>query len=57
MMPQKSVLIPWRSVTSVVLLLLVWELAARAKLTPPLFLPPFSVVADQLWRSIADGSP
>ena len=55
MMPQKSVLIPWRPVTSVVLLLLVWELAARAKLTPPLFLPPFSVVADQLWRSIADG--
>lgn len=47
---------PWRSVISVLLLTGIWELAARVHLTPPLFLPPFSVVAEQLWRSIADGS-
>lgn len=47
---------PWRSVISVLLLLATWELAARAHLTPPLFLPPFSVVAEQLWHSIMDGT-
>jgi ABC-type nitrate/sulfonate/bicarbonate transport system permease component len=52
----KSLSIHWRSVASVLVLLLIWELAARAHLTPPLFLPPFSAVADQLWRSIADGT-
>jgi ABC-type nitrate/sulfonate/bicarbonate transport system permease component len=48
--------LPWRSAASVVGLLIVWEATARAHLTPVLFLPPFSVVAEQLWRSIADGS-
>lgn len=56
MIASRPISIPWRSATSVVLLLLAWELASRLKLTPPLFLPPFSVVADQLWHSIADGS-
>jgi ABC-type nitrate/sulfonate/bicarbonate transport system permease component len=45
-----------RSIVSVLLLLSAWELAARLQLTPPLFLPPFSVVALQLGRSIADGT-
>jgi ABC-type nitrate/sulfonate/bicarbonate transport system permease component len=48
--------LPWRSVASVLGLLIVWEATARAHLTPALFLPPFSVVADQLWFSIADGT-
>lgn len=46
----------WRSVASVVILLAVWEAAARAHLAPPLFLPPFSTVAVQLWQSLGDGS-
>jgi len=45
-----------RSLVSVLLLLSAWELAARMHLTPPLFLPPFSVVAMQLGRSLADGT-
>lgn len=48
--------IPWRSTSSVLLLLAIWELAARAHLTPPLFLPAFSLVAEQLWHSVADGT-
>jgi ABC-type nitrate/sulfonate/bicarbonate transport system permease component len=45
-----------RSVASIVLLIAIWELAARAKVAPPILLPPFSVVAVQLWQSIADGT-
>ena len=45
-----------RSAASVVVLLALWEAAARAQLTPPLFLPPFTVVIAQLGRSIADGT-
>ncbi len=56
MTAQWAARIPWRSLFSVLLLLLLWELAARARLTPPLFLPAFSVVADQLWRSTVDGT-
>lgn len=48
--------LPWRSVASVVFLLLIWEAAARAHLVPPLFLPSFSAVAVQLWQSVGDGS-
>ena len=48
--------VPWRSVASVIGLLLVWEAAARTHLTPVLFLPPVSEVVDQLWRSIDDGT-
>ena len=48
--------VPWRSAASVIELLIVWEATARAHLTPVLFLPPFSMVAEQLWRSIADGT-
>ena len=47
---------PWRSIASVIFLLLAWETAARSHLTPPLFLPPFSVVSVQLWETIADGT-
>jgi ABC-type nitrate/sulfonate/bicarbonate transport system permease component len=52
----KSLHVNWRSAASIFVLLLIWELAARAHLTPPLFLPPFSSVADQLWHSLADGT-
>ena len=48
--------LPWRSAASVLGLLIVWEATARAHLAPVLFLPPFSIVAEQLWRSIADGT-
>src|SRR3569832_541 len=45
-----------RSIVSVVLLLALWEVAARAKVAPPILLPPFSLVMTQLWASIADGT-
>jgi ABC-type nitrate/sulfonate/bicarbonate transport system permease component len=45
-----------RSLASVLLLVAAWELVARTHLTPPLFLPPFSTVAVQLWGSLADGT-
>ncbi|HET7848973.1 MAG TPA: ABC transporter permease [Pseudolabrys sp.] len=45
-----------RSAISVLILLSAWEITARLQLTPPLFLPPFSVVAVQLGRSIGDGT-
>lgn len=45
-----------RSLASVVLLLVVWEIAGRAHFVPPLFLPPFSVVAAELGSSLADGT-
>jgi ABC-type nitrate/sulfonate/bicarbonate transport system permease component len=45
-----------RSLASVVLLLAIWELAARAHLAPPVLLPAFTVVAADLGRIIADGS-
>jgi ABC-type nitrate/sulfonate/bicarbonate transport system permease component len=48
--------VPWRSIASIIFLLLAWEAAAWAHLAPPLFLPPFSVVSVQLWQAIADGT-
>ncbi len=45
-----------RSLTSVLLLFAIWEAAARAHLAPPILLPPFTVVAADLVRVIADGS-
>jgi ABC-type nitrate/sulfonate/bicarbonate transport system permease component len=45
-----------RSVASIVFLIAIWEIAARAKVAPPILLPPFSLVAVQLWQSIADGT-
>src|SRR3954471_24656443 len=45
-----------RSVTSVLVVVAVWELAARLHFVSALFLPPFTIVASQLWAAIADGS-
>jgi ABC-type nitrate/sulfonate/bicarbonate transport system permease component len=45
-----------RSVASVVVLVAIWEVAARAEVAPPILLPPFSVVAAQLWQVAADGT-
>src|SRR5581483_11360068 len=45
-----------RSIASILLLIAIWEIAGRAKLAPPILLPPFSVVAAQLWQSAADAS-
>lgn len=45
-----------RSLASVMLLLVIWESAARAQLAPPVLLPAFTVVAAELARIIADGS-
>jgi ABC-type nitrate/sulfonate/bicarbonate transport system permease component len=45
-----------RSLTSVLLFFAIWEATARAHLAPPILLPPFTVVAAQLVRVIADGS-
>lgn len=41
---------------SVLVIIALWETAARAELAPPLFLPAFSTVMVQLWDSILDGS-
>jgi ABC-type nitrate/sulfonate/bicarbonate transport system permease component len=45
-----------RSLASVLLLLAIWETAARGHLAPPVLLPAFTVVAAELGRVIADGS-
>jgi ABC-type nitrate/sulfonate/bicarbonate transport system permease component len=45
-----------RSLASVLLLLAIWETAARAHLAPTVLLPAFTVVAADLGRNIADGS-
>src|SRR5262245_2496989 len=46
----------WRSVVSVLLFIAVWEIAARSHVAPAILLPPFSIVAEQLWYSTLDGS-
>ena len=46
----------WRSVVSVLLFVAFWEIAARSHVAPAILLPPFSVVAEQLWRSTLDGT-
>jgi ABC-type nitrate/sulfonate/bicarbonate transport system permease component len=45
-----------RSIGSVAAVLIVWELAARAKLASPLFLPSFTSVLEQLARGLGDGT-
>jgi len=45
-----------RSLVSVLVIIALWEAAARLQLAPPLFLPAFSTVMVQLWTSILDGS-
>jgi ABC-type nitrate/sulfonate/bicarbonate transport system permease component len=46
----------WRSVVSVLFFVAVWEIAARSHVAPAILLPPFSIVAEQLWYSTLDGS-
>jgi ABC-type nitrate/sulfonate/bicarbonate transport system permease component len=46
----------WRSVISILLLITFWEIAARSHMAPAILLPPFSIVAEQLWRSTLDGT-
>jgi len=45
-----------RSLISVVVIVVIWEAAARAGLTPALFLPPFTKVVAEWWSVCADGS-
>lgn len=45
-----------RSTLSILVLALVWELVARAELSPPLFLPALSAVLARWWSLIQDGS-
>lgn len=45
-----------RSVASVLLIVVVWEIVARLQIFPPLFLPAFSTVMLQLWEVTRDGS-
>jgi ABC-type nitrate/sulfonate/bicarbonate transport system permease component len=45
-----------RSVVSVLTIIVMWEATARLQFAPPLFLPPFSAVMEQLWNGILDGS-
>jgi len=45
-----------RSVISVLIIIALWEGAARAGLAPALFLPPFTKVIAEWWTVCADGS-
>jgi ABC-type nitrate/sulfonate/bicarbonate transport system permease component len=45
-----------RSIGLVAVILIVWELATRAKLAPPLFLPSFTSVVEQLARGLGEGT-
>jgi len=45
-----------RSVISVLIVIALWETAARLQLVSALFLPPFTAVMLQLWSTIADGT-
>jgi ABC-type nitrate/sulfonate/bicarbonate transport system permease component len=40
----------------VLTIIVIWEMTARLQFAPPLFLPPFSAVMEQLWNGILDGS-
>ena len=46
----------WRSAVSVLLFIALWEIAARIHVAPAILLPPFSIVAEQLWHSALDGT-
>jgi NitT/TauT family transport system permease protein len=54
--PVNAVGLRLRSLASVLLLLAIWEAAARVHLAPPILLPAVTVVAAELGRIIADGS-
>src|SRR5262245_18940881 len=45
-----------RSLISVLVMIAIWEAAARAGLAPALFMPPFTKVISELWSACADGS-
>src|ERR1700760_2230821 len=44
-----------RSMISVLAIVAIWEVAARAGLAPALFLPPFTKVMTEWWSVVADG--
>jgi ABC-type nitrate/sulfonate/bicarbonate transport system permease component len=46
----------WRSAVSILLFVALWEIAARIHVAPAILLPPFSIVAAQLWHSTLDGT-
>jgi len=46
----------WRSAVSILLFITLWEIAARIHVAPAILLPPFSIVAAQLWQSTLDGT-
>ena len=46
----------WRSAVSILLFIALWEIAARMHVAPAILLPPFSIVAAQLWHSTLDGT-
>jgi len=46
----------WRSAVSILLFIALWEIAARIHVAPAILLPPFSIVAAQLWHSTLDGT-
>jgi ABC-type nitrate/sulfonate/bicarbonate transport system permease component len=46
----------WRSAVSILLFIALWEIAARIHVAPAILLPPFSIVAAQLWQSTLDGT-
>ena len=46
----------FRSLISVLTVIVLWEAAARAGLAPALFLPPFTKVISEWWSVCADGS-
>mgnify|MGYP001110271485 FL=1 len=46
----------WRSAVSILLFIAFWEIAARIHVAPAILLPPFSIVAAQLWHSTLDGT-
>src|SRR5689334_10732483 len=46
----------WRSAVSILLVIALWEIAARIHVAPAILLPPFSIVAEQLWHSTLDGT-
>src|SRR6201998_1199918 len=45
-----------RSVISVLAIVVLWEVVARAGLSSPLFLPAFTTVVAEWWTVCADGS-
>ena len=52
----RSTAFAWRSTVSILLFIAIWELAARIHVAPAILLPPFSIVAVQLWHSTLDGT-